>query len=136
MGLGGSALRSARAGLAAARPRARLQSPPLPGVKGPSARRPAVPPGAARSLRAVAADGIVGGAGWRRGRGRGAGSMRVVARPINLLLLAGPLGFLSIYMDWGAIPTFALLALAIIPLAGLTSGFTDAIADQTGSQIG
>jgi len=62
--------------------------------------------------------------------------MRILLRPINLLLLAGPLGFLSLDQRWGAIPSFVLLALAIIPLSGLTSGFTDAIADQTGSQVG
>lgn len=62
--------------------------------------------------------------------------MRILLRPINLLLLAGPLGFLSLEQNWGAVPTFVLLALSIIPLAGLTSGFTDALADQTGSQIG
>ncbi|MBA3824484.1 MAG: calcium/proton exchanger [Ktedonobacterales bacterium] len=62
--------------------------------------------------------------------------MRILLRPINLLLLAGPIGLVSERMEWGSGLTFLLLALAIVPLAGLISGFTDVLADRVGDRIG
>lgn len=62
--------------------------------------------------------------------------MRVVLRPLNILVLAGPLGILSERWEWGRGITFVLLALAIVPLAGLIAGFTDALADRVGDRIG
>lgn len=62
--------------------------------------------------------------------------MRIVLRPINLLLLAGPLGVVSERLEWGNVLTFLLIALAIIPLAGLIASFTDVIADRVGDRIG
>ncbi len=62
--------------------------------------------------------------------------MHLLFRPINVLLFAGPLGLLSERWAWGEGVTFILLALAIIPLAGLIAGFTDALADQVGDRIG
>lgn len=64
--------------------------------------------------------------------------MRLLLRPINLLLLLGPLGIASALnlLEWGEGSTFILLALAIIPLAGLIASFTDAIADRVGDRVG
>ncbi len=62
--------------------------------------------------------------------------MRILFRPINLLLLAGPLGIVSDQLHWGAAITFLAIALAVIPLAGLIAGFTDVIADRAGDRVG
>ena len=64
--------------------------------------------------------------------------MRLLLRPINLLLLFGPLGVANALhvLDWGEGATFILLALAIIPLAGLIASFTDVIADRVGDRVG
>ncbi len=62
--------------------------------------------------------------------------MRILLRPINLLLLAGPLGVAALTYGWGDGWAFICLALAIIPLAGLIAGFTDALADRVGERVG
>jgi Ca2+:H+ antiporter len=62
--------------------------------------------------------------------------MRLLLRPINLLLFAGPVGLYAIYDEWGIGLSFTLLALSVIPLAGLIAGFTDVIADKLGDRIG
>jgi Ca2+:H+ antiporter len=62
--------------------------------------------------------------------------VRILLRPVNLLLLAGPAGLISERQEWGNGLTFVLLALAIVPLAGLISSFTDVLADRVGDRIG
>jgi len=64
--------------------------------------------------------------------------MRLFLRPINLLLLAGPIGVANEMFDLGGGKglTFILIALALIPLAGLIAGFTDVIAERAGDRIG
>lgn len=62
--------------------------------------------------------------------------MRILFRPINILLLAAPLGFFSDQLELGKGSEFIFLALSIIPLAGLIAAFTDVIADKAGDRIG
>ncbi len=64
--------------------------------------------------------------------------MRVLFRPINVLLIAGPLGIANQVYDLGGGEglTFILIALALIPLAGLIAGFTDVLAERVGDRVG
>ena len=62
--------------------------------------------------------------------------MRILLRPVNVLLIAGPIGLISVANEWGNGLTFILLALSVIPLAGLIAGFTDSIADRLGDRVG
>ena len=62
--------------------------------------------------------------------------MRILFRPINILLVAGPLGLVSERLEWGSAFTFLLLALTIVPLAGLIASFTDVLADRVGDRVG
>jgi Ca2+:H+ antiporter len=64
--------------------------------------------------------------------------MRLFLRPINLLLIAGPIGVANEIFELGGGKglTFLLIALALIPLAGLIAGFTDVIAERAGDRIG
>jgi|GEM_PF-4185748 len=62
---------------------------------------------------------------------RAPGIFRVLVGATYLLLLAIPLGYVSKSLDWGTLATFALFALAIIPLAGLTATFSDVLVERT-----
>src|SRR5262245_7031314 len=57
--------------------------------------------------------------------------LRAFVGATYLLLLAIPLGYASKWLDWGTLATFALFALAIIPLAGLTATFSDVLVERT-----
>jgi Ca2+:H+ antiporter len=57
--------------------------------------------------------------------------LRALVGATYLLLLAIPLGYVSTWLDWGIQATFALFALAIIPLAGLTATFSDVLVERT-----
>jgi len=57
--------------------------------------------------------------------------LRALVGATYLLLLAIPLGYVSKWLDWGTLATFALFALAIIPLAGLTATFSDVLVERT-----
>ena len=62
---------------------------------------------------------------------RESGILRALVGATYLLLLAIPLGYVSKWLDWGTLATFALFALAIIPLAGLTAIFSDVLVERT-----
>lgn len=62
--------------------------------------------------------------------------MRIILRPINLLLLAIPAAILSEQLHWGEVVTFVFAALSLAPLSGLMAAFTDAIADKLGDRVG
>jgi Ca2+:H+ antiporter len=62
--------------------------------------------------------------------------MRALFRVTNLLLIAIPLGIASETMQWGKGLSFLLLAVAIIPLAGLGTTFTDALIIRSNMQLG
>jgi Ca2+:H+ antiporter len=57
--------------------------------------------------------------------------LRALVGATYLLLLAIPLGYVSKALGWGTLATFALFALAIIPLAGLTAIFSDVLVERT-----
>jgi Ca2+/H+ antiporter len=59
------------------------------------------------------------------------GILRALVGATYLLLLAIPLGYVSKSLGWGTLATFVLVALAIIPLAGLTATFSDVLVERT-----
>lgn len=56
--------------------------------------------------------------------------------PVNVLLVAVPLGLLSGYLDWGSAATFTLNFFAIVPLASLLAFATEELSEHTGETIG
>lgn len=55
---------------------------------------------------------------------------------INLMLLCAPLGWASAYFKWGAVATFSLNFLALIPLALILGDITEDLAVRFGDVVG
>jgi Ca2+:H+ antiporter len=62
--------------------------------------------------------------------------MRAFLRVTNLLLIAIPFGVVSETMGWGKGASFLLLCASIIPLAGLSETFADALIIRSKMQLG
>jgi Ca2+:H+ antiporter len=60
----------------------------------------------------------------------------ILCTPLNILLVAVPLGIISPSQEWGCLATFLLNFTAIVPLAGILGGATEALAAHTGQMIG
>ncbi|KAG2439186.1 hypothetical protein HXX76_004550 [Chlamydomonas incerta] len=54
----------------------------------------------------------------------------------NLMLICVPLGWASAYLQWGAVPTFTLNFLALIPLALILGDITEDLAVRFGDVVG
>jgi len=64
------------------------------------------------------------------------GLSAILLSPVNLLLVFVPLGIASPRMEWGSACTFACNFTAIVPLAAILGGATEALACHTGQMIG
>lgn len=56
--------------------------------------------------------------------------------PVNVLLVAVPLGLLAGYLGWGSSAIFTLNFFAIVPLASVLAFATEELAEHTGETIG
>lgn len=60
----------------------------------------------------------------------------ITSSRLNALLIAVPLGILTYVAGWGAVPSFAINFLALIPLALLLGQITEDLAERFGDTIG
>ncbi|KAJ3144576.1 hypothetical protein HK101_002650, partial [Irineochytrium annulatum] len=87
-------------------------------------------------LSGAAAGGNGGGAAAAPGSHLASLGRFIFSDPMNLLLLALPLGLLSGRLEWGPVTTFFLNFCALIPLAKLLGESTEEMALYTGATLG
>jgi len=59
-----------------------------------------------------------------------------LGKPVNILLLFGPLAFCSHYLEWGSTYVFWFNFLVMLPLASILGDFTEEVALHTNETIG